>query len=645
MQIEQIVIYSRDGRSRAVELNPGKLNVIAGVKRRGKSALLEIVDWCFGRSDFSVPEGRVRDACAWYGLLLVHGSERTWVARPDAAGVESPSGMMLVPRASAVPPPANDLAVNADRRSVREHLSAVLGIEEGEIPREEHRLKPGLRISSAHAIPLCLQNQDEIASKSLLFHRQHDPDLTDDLQAALPYFLGAVDPDTPRLRAELRRARRDLTRAQRQLELRRAAAKHADTRAAELLREAGAAGLPADGEEEPLALLRVALEAPAAIELDATADSPSAELVRERRALASQRRQIERRITLLRQFQGDVEDFSTEASAEAARLRSLGLLPKPDGLDVGHACPACNRPLEDPDPNTVALADALESLNAELGEARRVPVRTASAIEELRDQLETLHDRLREITAALKDLENEGDRVAREGDLSRARAFVQGRIAEYVRLAERSSPRDLEAEHSNIHALEQQIADLEEQLDPEHEQEETDARLDAVSEAMTRYGRTLELEHVDPPATLRLHLGRMTAFARSPTGPKWLPTIGSGSNWVGYHLAAHLGLHNYFCLHERPVPRFLMLDQPTQAFYPADVLPGQTVPPEDLDREDVRRLFRLLYDYVEGLGGSFQLIVCDHAKLGEDDWFMDSLTHDWRTSGGLVPENWPGIDR
>jgi hypothetical protein len=131
----------------------------------------------------------------------------------------------------------------------------------------------------------------------------------------------------------------------------------------------------------------------------------------------------------------------------------------------------------------------------------------------------------------------------------------------------------------------------------------------------------------------------MTAFARTPTGPKWLPTIGSGSNWVGYHLATHLGLHHYFTTHERPVPRFLMLDQPTQAFYPEDV--PQTIPEEELDREDVRRLFRALYDYIEELDGRFQLIVCDHAKLTEHNWFMESIAYDWRASRGLVPQDWP----
>jgi hypothetical protein len=44
--------------------------------------------------------------------------------------------------------------------------------------------------------------------------------------------------------------------------------------------------------------------------------------------------------------------------------------------------------------------------------------------------------------------------------------------------------------------------------------------------------------------------------------------IGSGENWVGYHPAAHLALHKFFTRHDRPVPRVLMLDQPTQVFTP-----------------------------------------------------------------------------
>jgi len=46
--------------------------------------------------------------------------------------------------------------------------------------------------------------------------------------------------------------------------------------------------------------------------------------------------------------------------------------------------------------------------------------------------------------------------------------------------------------------------------------------------------------------------------------------MGSAANWIGYHLIAHLGLHKHFVERDRPVPRFLILDQPTQAYFPPD---------------------------------------------------------------------------
>ncbi|WP_432185745.1 DUF3732 domain-containing protein, partial [Streptomyces tendae] len=40
--------------------------------------------------------------------------------------------------------------------------------------------------------------------------------------------------------------------------------------------------------------------------------------------------------------------------------------------------------------------------------------------------------------------------------------------------------------------------------------------------------------------------------------------MGSGENWVGCHVNVHLALHHCSSPQGRPVPRLLMLDQPTQ---------------------------------------------------------------------------------
>ena len=85
---------------------------------------------------------------------------------------------------------------------------------------------------------------------------------------------------------------------------------------------------------------------------------------------------------------------------------------------------------------------------------------------------------------------------------------------------------------------------------------------------MTRWAEDLELEHT---GSVRLDLKRLTVVADTEQGPAPLMRIGSAANWIGYHLVAHLALHRYFTRQSRPVPRFLMLDQLTQAYYPSEV--------------------------------------------------------------------------
>ena len=115
--------------------------------------------------------------------------------------------------------------------------------------------------------------------------------------------------------------------------------------------------------------------------------------------------------------------------------------------------------------------------------------------------------------------------------------------------------------------------------------------------------------------------------------------VGSAENWVGYHLAAHLALHRYFTRHDRPVPRFLMLDQPTQAYYPSDVEQDEGLPAGEDDRAAVRRMFELMRDVAAELAPDFQIIVCDHANLPED-WFQDAVSHNWRDGEKLIPQEW-----
>jgi hypothetical protein len=220
--------------------------------------------------------------------------------------------------------------------------------------------------------------------------------------------------------------------------------------------------------------------------------------------------------------------------------------------------------------------------------------------------------------------------------LDEQQIFFRGRAQQYLSTTEG-------AEAGAIQELEQRVAvrglavtDIEARLDPDEERDQIASRLAVVGTDMTRWAARLNLEH---QTSVRLDLRRLTIVTDTPTGPATLSRIGSAENWIGYHLISHLALHRYFVNEGRPVPHFLMLDQPTQAYYPSDVEQESGLPASDDDRQAVQRLYELMRDVAVELSPSMQIIACDHANLPEE-WFQEAVIANWREGEKLIPQSW-----
>ena len=92
MQIMDIVVFSHHGRRRSLSLQTGALNIITGASKSGKSALVDIVDYCFGAGECKVPEGPIRRSVSWFGIRLQVDEGQAFIARrcpePQAASSE-----------------------------------------------------------------------------------------------------------------------------------------------------------------------------------------------------------------------------------------------------------------------------------------------------------------------------------------------------------------------------------------------------------------------------------------------------------------------------------------------------------------------------------------------------------------------------
>jgi hypothetical protein len=257
-------------------------------------------------------------------------------------------------------------------------------------------------------------------------------------------------------------------------------------------------------------------------------------------------------------------------------------------------------------------------------------------IDTLEDKAADLKNRLSANRESLAAVQASNDRIARMRDDAVRRAHVLGRVSLYLEsLPEVEDASGLKEE---IRKLQTSIAVLEEELSDEHTQERLDSILSLLGAKMTEWAKKLELEHSQFP--LRLDLRRLNVVADTGDGPLALDQMGSGENWVGYHLIAHMALHDWFTRKRRPVPRFLFLDQPSEVYFPAEKdTEGKIDVLSDQDRRAVTRMFRFVFDVVSDLAPDFQVILTEHAEI-VDDWFQNAVQERWRRGRKLVPTEW-----
>jgi len=189
---------------------------------------------------------------------------------------------------------------------------------------------------------------------------------------------------------------------------------------------------------------------------------------------------------------------------------------------------------------------------------------------------------------------------------------VRGRIALYLDSSEDTGDEELERLRRDVARAEATVATLAEALDSDAVRSQTTSLLRTVSRQMTAWAQQLGLEHARDGALI--DLDRLTIVADTPNGPAYMNAggIGSGMNWVGYHLTAYLALQRFFIEQQRPVPSFIVLDQPSQAFFPRDREAGGDLDElTDTDRENTRRLYELTFQVVQQLGSELLSNVVD----------------------------------
>lgn len=646
MQILDIVLYGHDGQQRALTLRPGAVNVITGASKTGKSALIDVVDYCFGSGECRVPDGIIRKAVKWFAVRLQLPNGQAVIARrcPSPGSASSEECFVEVGRAVGVPA-AGALHQTTNTAGVVELLTSWSGIVENihETPAGQRR--PNVSAHFRHALLLSFQPQDEIIRRTQLFHRCSDNYIAQALKDALPYFLGAVTDDYVKRREELRRLKEKLRNAERRLAELAALRGDGVSKAGSLLAQARDRGLTDSAESSNWDAVIAALRAVAATPIaqveqrQQTPNIPEFTRLSEARGkLLEEQRRIRDRIAAARNFKTDEKSFSREASEQQARLRSVGIF---DGSLPGEACPLCSQALSANDAilPISQLQGALKAVSARLDDVTRSEPQMDKAVAELEARAATIQSQLTQNRLELEAVRAANEQIGRAQDDATKRAHVMGRISLYLE----SLPDlpDTTALQREADELRRQSEELEETLSDETIRERLESIILLLSADMTGWAKRLQLEHSAHP--LRFNVKKLTIVADTPDGPIPMDRMGSGENWVGYHLIGHLSLHQWFTKQNRPLPRFLFLDQPSQVYFPPEKdVDGSIESIQNEDRLALRRMFELVFEVVQALAPNFQIIITEHADINEP-WYQGAIVEKWRQGTKLVPDDWHQI--
>jgi hypothetical protein len=646
MKIKSIHIYSHDGQRRDLRFNVDGLNVITGRSSTGKSALSEIIEYCMGRSSFNVPEGVIRDKVAWFSVIYQFEREQVLVAKPTPRGGGASGSVAMMRRGTDLQAPAfAELIENSDDDAIVTLLSRLLGIPENRTDVALEHSRDSYDANIKHTFYYLFQKQGLVANKDQLLYRQNEPFQPQAIRDTLPILLGVSSHDRYELEDKLRVAQRDLRLNSKLLEQARDAIDTSQEKAIGLYSEAKAVGIigSADLDSDGSGIIEFLRTALAWTPETAPEDDESrvSRLEEDLGNLRKERREAQSRIDAARQFSKRAGGYESEATEQLDRLTSIKALPK--NPDTGAwQWPFTEQNLALESPVATVLLNELASLDAELRVATGQRPKLEAYLSDLDGKAQEVAGRIKEKEIELSAAVAANEVIAQMGTRNNAAARVVGRISLFLEnLAPDEELARLEGEHRR---LKLKVEDLEKRIGADDSNERLSSILNIISTQVSKYIQKFEAEFQNFPA--RFDLANITIVFDRPERPVPMSRTGGGENHLAYHLSALLALHLFAVRNSRPIPRFLLIDQPTQVYFPSEQVyqdaDGSIQKTEaDADLNAVRRLFELLLKFTLEDAPGFQLIVTEHANLREQ-WFQDALVEQaWTKPPALVPEDWP----
>lgn len=189
--IKDIVIFNKNGEKRVVPLEQG-VNIITGESKTGKSALVEIIDYCLCSTRCTIPKGKITEFAYLYSLVMAIGDNTYVIARYNW---NDGGKMHFIKEKEDFELEKLELSYFMEKsqllcKDVKDEIEYALGLLITNMAKDAEQ--QGKKASLRNMVSYLFQHQNLMASKFALFYRFSDFYKRKDVIDQFPVFAGMI---------------------------------------------------------------------------------------------------------------------------------------------------------------------------------------------------------------------------------------------------------------------------------------------------------------------------------------------------------------------------------------------------------------------------------------------------------------------
>ena len=645
--VKSIIIFNREGQKRVVDLKRG-VNIITGESKTGKSALIEIIDYCLCSTRCTIPKGKITDFGYLYCIIMEINGKCAIIARKR--WLEDGNKMFLSWEDSNIS--SEDIEISyfkdSDFRRIEQVkllIETELGLNVTDISEDIDEKKKG-KASLRNMVSYLFQHQNLMASKFALFYRFDDFYKRQSTIDQFPVFAGLVDQGYYSIKLQLDDLQKKMKQAIKQMSNNEEVKKALRNKLNSLFQNYYALiGKEFKLQDNLDDLIKMKNNLPiidfSLYESDELVNRYNL-LQKELDTLFGEKNTISRKIITLQNTKGSGNEYAKVLN----ELKQKTDYARPE--KENYTCPICGNESLSINKTIDAINKSSKWLDIEINNISIQTFAFDEEIRELEDQKTKIEKRIQAITREIKGLEKDFIELGKTRTLQDNAMNAKAKIEVTVDTINKGIFEDINEE---VEDLKKTISKLQKRLKGYDLQTKMEEAKVFIKNNMNKLANNLDFEEEFRPANLVFDLESFGLYYNSKNENIYLSEMGSGANWVSCHIALFLSLLRYFCSRKEKssIPTFLFFDQPSQVYFPhytakpkeGEVIENKKI--EQADIEAVNKIYISIIDEVNDIAKTTgimpQVIITDHVgdlELNGKYKFSDYVRKDWRNGEGLI---------